>query len=142
MKGVPKSQVFQLLSVAAITSSIIVKPKQKVKANKDYCKTYWEKKGDEYKIKDAERKRSDQEKRKYLDPKKHDEIKKKGAAQIKEYRLKKKLAEQFACDSQKETEEEWPSTLSSFSLKQILNQSMKKAERSPSQPTKNSRSHW
>ena len=103
MKEVPKSQVFQLLSVAAITSSIIVKPKQKVKANNDYCKTYWEKKGDEYKIKDAERKRSDQEKRKYLDPKKYDEIKKKGAAQIQEYRLKKKLAEQFACDSQKET---------------------------------------
>ena len=27
-----------------------------VKTNKDYCKTYREKKGDEYKIKDAEKK--------------------------------------------------------------------------------------
>ena len=51
-------------------------------------------------------------KRKYLDPKKHDAFKRKEAARIKEYRLKKKLAEQFAGDSQKETEEERPSTSS------------------------------
>ena len=74
-----------------------------VQTNKDYCKTYREKKGDEYKIKDAARKRSEPVKSKYLDLKKHDEFKKKEAARIKEYRLKKKLAEQFACDSQKET---------------------------------------
>ena len=101
-----------------------------VKTNKDYCKTYREKKGDEYKIKDAARKGSEREKRKYLDPKKHDEFKKKEAARIKEYRLKKNLAEQFAFDSQKETEEERPSTSSSFSSKQILNRSLKKVERS------------
>ena len=100
-----------------------------MKTNKDYCKTYREKKGDEYKIKDASRKRSKREKKKYLDPKKHDEFKKKEATRIKEHRLKKKLAEQFACDSRKETEEERPSTSSSFSSKQILNRSIKKAER-------------
>ena len=44
--------------------------------------------------------------------------------------MKKKLAEQFACDSQKETKEERPSTSSSFSSKQILNRSIKKAKRS------------
>ena len=43
--------------------------------------------------------------------------------------MKKKLAEQFAYDSQKETEEERPSTSPSFSSKQILNRSIKKAER-------------
>ena len=110
-----------------------------MKTNKDYCKTYREKKGDEYKIKDAARKRLEREKkRKYLDPKKHDEFKKKEAARIKEYRLKKKkLAGQFACDSQKETEEERPSTSSSFSSKQVLNRSIKKAERSlPLSPRK------
>ena len=64
-----------------------------VKTNKDYCKTYREKKGGEYKIKDAARKRSERTKRRYLDPKKHNEFKKKEAARIKEYRLKKKLAE-------------------------------------------------
>ena len=99
-----------------------------VKTSKDYCKTYREKKGIEYKIKDAARKRSEWEKTKYLDPKKHDEFKKKEATRIKEYRLKKKLVEKFACDSQKETEEEQPSTLSSFSSKQILNWSTRKAE--------------
>ena len=31
--------------------------------NKDYCKTYREKKGDEDKVKDAARKRSEREKR-------------------------------------------------------------------------------
>ena len=100
-----------------------------MKTNKDYCKTYREKKGDEYKIKDASRKRSKREKKKYLDPKKHHEFKKKEATRIKEHRLKNKLAEQFACDSRKETEEERPSTSSSFSSKQILNRSIKKAER-------------
>ena len=66
-----------------------------VKTNKDYCKTYRKKKGDEYKTKYAARKRSEREKRKYLDPKKHDEFWKKEAAWIKDYQLKKKLAEQF-----------------------------------------------
>ena len=108
-----------------------------VKTNKDYCKTYREKKGEEYKIKDSARKRSEREKRKYLDPKKHNEFKKKEAARIKECRLKKRLAEQFACDGRKETEEERPSTSSSFSSKQILNRSIKKAERSlPLSPRK------
>ena len=83
-----------------------------------------------------------EKKRKYLGPKKHDEFKKKEASRIKEYLLKKKLAEQFACDSQKETEEERPSTSSSFSSKQILNRSIKKTERSlPLSPRKKSRSH-
>ena len=51
--------------------------------------------------------------------------------------MKKKLAGQFACDSQKETEEERPSTSSSFSSKQVLNRSIKKAERSlPLSPRK------
>ena len=91
-----------------------------VKTNKGYYKTYREKKKDVYTIKDAARKRSEREKRKYLYPKKHSEFRKKGAVQIKEYRLKKKLAEQFACYSQKETEEKRPSTSSSFSSKEIL----------------------
>ena len=57
---------------------------------------------------------------------------KKEAARIKQYRLKKKLAEQFALETQ-----ERPSTLSSFSSKQILNRSIKKAERSlPLNPRK------
>ena len=73
----------------------------------------------------------------YLDPKKHDKFRKKEAARIKEYRSKKKLAEQFACDSQKETEEKRPSTSSSFSSKQILIRSIKNAERSlPVSPRK------
>ena len=100
-----------------------------VKTNKDYCKTFLEKKRDECKIKDAARRRSEWEKRKYLDPKKHDEFKKKEAVQIKKYRLKKKLAKQFASDCQKETEEERPSTSSPFSSKYILNRSIKKEER-------------
>ena len=115
--------VVPIVKCLAIKSSIVVKSKKKeiVKTNKDYCNAYREKKGDEYKNKDAARKRSEREKRKYLDPKKHNEFKKKESARIKEYWLKKKLAEQFACDSQKETEEERPSTSSSFTLKQILN---------------------
>ena len=48
-----------------------------VKTNEDYCKTYREKKENEYKIKDAARKKSERKKRRYLDPKKHDEFKKK-----------------------------------------------------------------
>ena len=74
-----------------------------VKTNKGYYKTYREKKRDVYPIKDAARKRSKREKRKCLYSKKHNEFKKKEAVHIKEYLLKKKLAEQFACDSQKET---------------------------------------
>ena len=57
---------------------------------------------------------------------------KKEAARIKQYRLKKKLSEQFALETQ-----ERPSTLSPFSSKQILNRSIKKAERSlPLNPRK------
>ena len=70
------------------------------------------------------------EKRRYLDPKKHDEFKKKKGTTDKRISAKKKLAEQVACDSHKETEKERPSTSSSFSSKQILNRSIKKAERS------------
>ena len=51
--------MFQLLSVPAIKSSIRQIKKEMMKTNKDYCKTYREKKGDEYKIKDAARKRSE-----------------------------------------------------------------------------------
>ena len=43
--------------------------------------------------------------------------------------MKKKLAEQFPCDRREETEEERLSTSSLFSSKQILNQSIKKAEK-------------
>ena len=56
---------------------------------------------------------------------------------MKEYRLRKKLTEQFACDSQKETEEDRPSTSSPFSSKQMLNRSIKQVERSlPLSPRK------
>ena len=114
-----------LLSVPAVKSSRSSNQKRNGE-NKDLSR---KERGDEYEIKDAARKRSEREKRKYLDPKKHDEFKKKEAARIKEYRLKKKLAELFACNSLKETEEEQASTSSSFSSKQILNRSIKKAER-------------
>ena len=46
-----------------------------------------------------------------------------------QYWLKKEFAEKFARDSQKETEEERQSTSSLFSSRQILNRSIKKAER-------------
>ena len=88
------------------------------KKNKDYCKTYREKNGDKYKIKDAAEKRSEREKRKYLDPKKHDDFKREEALRIIEYWFKKKLAQQFDCKSRKETEVERPSTSLSFSSKQ------------------------
>ena len=114
-----------LLSVPAVKSSRSSNQKRNGE-NKDLSR---KERGDEYEIKDAARKRSEREKRKYLDPKKHDEFKKKEAARIKEYPLKKKLAELFACNSLKETEEEQASTSSSFSSKQILNRSIKKAER-------------
>ena len=114
-----------LLSVPAVKSSRSSNQKRNGE-NKDLSR---KERRDEYEIKDAARKRSEREKRKYLDPKKHDEFKKKEAARIKEYRLKKKLAELFACNSLKETEEEQASTSSSFSSKQILNRSIKKAER-------------
>ena len=46
-----------------------------------------------------------------------------------QYWLKKEFEEKFARDSQKETEEERQSTSSLFSSRQILNRSIKKAER-------------
>ena len=59
-----------------------------VKTSEDYRKTYREKKGDEYKIKDAARKVSERGKRKYLEPKKHDELKKRRGSTDKRISVK------------------------------------------------------
>ena len=54
-----------------------------------------------------------------------------------EYRLKKKLVDQAIFNNETQPDKQKPSTSSSFSSKQILNRSVKKAERShPQSPRK------
>ena len=63
--------------------------KKKQQKNRDYCRSFCQKKGDLYKTNNSTTKKTGIERRKYLEPKKYEEYKKKEVA-VSENIVKKK----------------------------------------------------